>query len=62
MDKKIIKKQFVAFLILCAYILGSIGGLGMVLWCKEYVIAVCLAVVVWMAFPKVKSFYKMIID
>jgi hypothetical protein len=62
MNKTIIKKQFIAFLIIAAYILGSIGGLGMVLWCKEYVIAVGLAVVVWLAFPKVKEYYKVFIE
>lgn len=56
------KKQFFAFVMLCMYILGSLGGIGVVLYNKEYVIAVGVAAVIWMAFPKVKSFYKMIID
>ena len=56
------KKQFFAFVMLCMYILGSLGGIGVVLYKKEYVIAVGVAAVIWMAFPKVKSFYKMIID
>ena len=54
---------------MCAYALGSIGGLGYALYCKAYVIAVAVvvlavAVVVLavMAFPTLKKFYNNLIN
>ena len=51
-------KKFGYFFGLCAYGVGSIGGLGYALWCKAYVIAVCIVVLAVMAFPTAKKFYS----
>lgn len=43
---------------ICLYILGTIGGLGLVLYCKGYVIAVGVVAVAVMAWPKLKEYYN----
>ena len=43
---------------LCLYILGTIGGLGWVLYSQGYVIAVGVVAVAVMAWPKVKEYFN----
>ena len=43
---------------ICLYVLGTIGGLGWVLYSKGYVIAVGVVAVAFMAWPKVKEYYN----
>ena len=50
-------KQFVAFLMICLYALGVIGGLGWSLYSGGYVIAVGIVAVAWMALPKLREFF-----
>ena len=47
---------------ICLYILGTIGGLGWVLYSKGYVIAVGVVAVAVMAWPKVKEYYHALTD
>ena len=51
-------KQFFYFIMICLYILGTIGGIGWVLYSQGYVIAVGVVAVAVMAWPKVKEYYK----
>jgi hypothetical protein len=41
-----------------AYAVGTIGGLGSTLYHKDYVIAICIAVLAGMAFPTAKEGFK----
>ena len=52
------KLNFLAFFGLCAYVLGSIGGLGNALYNKSYLIAVAIVILAIMAFPKAKEFWE----
>ena len=51
------KLDFKSFFLLCAYVLGSIGGLGNALYNKSYLIAVAIVILAIMAFPKAKEFW-----
>ena len=55
-------KKFGCFFGLFAYLMGSIGSLGYVLYCKQYVIAIALAVVICMAYPTAKKWLKEILS
>ena len=48
-------KKILFFFGLCAYVLGSIGGLGYCLYYHQYVIAVSVAILAGMAFPTAKK-------
>ena len=51
-------KKFLHFFGLAAYAVGSIGGFGVAMYDKEYVIGVCVAALAVMAFPTAKKFFK----
>lgn len=51
-------KKLLYFFGLCAYIVGSIGGLGYAVYSKSYLIAVCVAVLAGIAFPTAKEWFK----
>lgn len=51
-------KKFVSFIMICLYVLGTIGGLGWVLYSEGYVIAVGVVAVAFMAFPSAKKYFK----
>jgi uncharacterized membrane protein len=51
-------KKFIYFFALCAYAVGTIGGIGYACYSKAWFIAVCVAVLGIMAFPKAKEFFK----
>lgn len=55
-------KKFVSFIMICLYVLGTIGGLGWVLYSEGYVIAVGVVAVAFMAFPSVKKYFKELTD
>ena len=50
-------KKIVYFLIMCLYVLGTIGGVGYSLYSGAYLIAVGVAAVGWMAWPKVVEYF-----
>lgn len=50
--------KLLSFLILCLYALGTIGGIGYVCYNKAYPIAVGVAALAVMAFPKLKEAFK----
>lgn len=51
-------KKFLHFFGLAAYAVGSIGGFGVAMYDKEYVIGVCVAALAVMAFPTAKKSFK----
>jgi len=55
-------KKFLYLVILFAYIMGTIGGIGYTLYIGEYVIAVAVAVVGVLAFPTAKYIYHKIME
>lgn len=46
-------KKIIYLLLICLYALGVIGGVGYTLWCGAYLIAIGVAALRWMAWPKV---------
>ena len=50
--------KFGNFFVLCAYVLGAIGGFGYALYSKAYLIAACIVILAVMAFPKAKEWWK----
>ena len=55
-------KGFIYFLLICLYVLGTIGGIGYTLYNKAYVIAVGVAAVAAMAFPYIKGKFKKMVE
>ncbi len=51
-------KKFASFIMICLYVLGTIGGLGWVLYSEGYVIAVGVVAVAFMAFPSAKNYFN----
>ena len=48
----------IEFLLCFAYVVGVIGGVGYAIYCKEYVIAVCLLLTGGMALPVVTKMFN----
>lgn len=46
------------FIMLCCYVLGSIGGFGYSLYSKNYLIAAAVVILAYMAWPKAKDYYE----
>ena len=51
-------KKFMYFLLMCLYVLGTIGGIGYACYNHAYLIAAGVAAVAVMAFPCFVFFYK----
>ena len=51
-------KKIKDFALVCLYALGAIGGIGYSCYNKAYVIAVGVAALAWMAFPKLKEVFN----
>ena len=47
-----------AWIVICLWLLGCIGGVGYTIWVKAYVIAAGVAANGVLAFFKVREFYK----
>lgn len=56
------KKYFVALLWLAAYAVGLVGGVGYAAYSGAWVIAICVALLGVMAFPKAKEAFKVLSD
>lgn len=50
-------KGVFCFIMICCYILGSIGGFGYSIYKGQYLIAFSVAILAFMAFPKAKEYY-----
>jgi len=51
-------KKFFSFFKLIVAFLAGIGGFGYAMYCKAYVIAVAIILLVWLAFPAIKAAFK----
>lgn len=49
---------FIYFVLICLYILGTIGGIGYACYNHAYLIAVGVAAVALMALPQVIKYFK----
>ena len=52
------KKQFLSFFALGAYVLGSIGGFGYAAYSKAWPIAVSVIILAVMAWPQAKKYWQ----
>lgn len=55
-------KKIISFALICLYALGVIGGIGYTLCCGAYLIALGVAALGWMAWPKVVECWKVLND
>lgn len=55
-------KGFIYFVLICLYILSSIGGIGYACYNKVYPVAVGVAAVAAMAFPYIKGVFKKMVE
>lgn len=55
-------KKILSFFELCAYAVGTIGGIGYACYCKAYFIAVCVVALAAMAFPEAKAAFLRITE
>ena len=55
-------KKYIYLIILFAYVMGIIGGIGYALYSGAWVIAVAVAILGAMAFPTAKEIYKKITE
>ena len=52
------KKQFISFLGICAYVMGTIGGFGFSAWGGSWPVAIAVLILAVMAFPTAKQLWK----
>ena len=50
-------KKLFAFVMICLFGLGAIGGIGYCYHCRAYVIAVGVAALAFMAWPELKKYF-----
>lgn len=50
-------KKFLYLIILFAYVMGTIGGIGYTCYIHEWVIAIAVAILGVLAFPTAKYYY-----
>jgi len=55
-------KKYLYLIILFAYVMGVIGGIGYAVYSGAYVIAVTVAILGALAFPTAKEIYKKITE
>ena len=52
------KKQFLSFIGICAYTMGTIGGFGFSAWGGSWPVAIAVLILAVMAFPTAKQLWK----
>lgn len=52
------KNKFLAIFLLMAYLIGTVNGIGYSIYIHEYVTAICVAVLSFMAFPTAKACWE----
>lgn len=52
------KKQFISFIGICAYTMGTIGGFGFSAWGGSWPVAIAVLILAVMAFPTAKQLWK----
>ncbi len=51
-------KKFISLAKLCVALLAGIGGIGYALYSQAYVIAIAVALLVWLAWPSINEAWK----
>lgn len=52
------KKQFLSFIGICAYVMGIIGGFGFSVYGGSWPVAIAVLILAVMAFPTAKQLWK----
>lgn len=55
-------KKILSFILLCLYALGTIGGIGYAIYGGSYAIAVGVAALAYLAYPKAKECFDNLRD
>ena len=55
-------KKILYFFLSFLWVVGAIGSLGYILWMKEWVVAIGLALVIVPSVPKIKEWVKFILS
>ena len=55
-------KKFVYLLGLFAYVVGLVGGVGYAIFCKAYIIAICVVFLAALGFPVAKKWLYSLLD
>lgn len=53
-------KKLLYFFVLALALLGIIGGIGYTIWQKAYVIAIGIAALTFLAWPKIREYFKLL--
>ena len=53
-------KKLLYFFVLALSLLGAIGGIGYTIWQKAYVIAIGIAALSFLAWPKIREYFKIL--
>ena len=56
------KKQFLSFIGICAYVMGTIGGFGFSVYGGSWPVAIAVLILAVMAFPTAKQLWKNLND
>ena len=53
-------KKLLYFFVLALALLGIIGGIGYTIWQKAYVITIGIAALTFLAWPKIREYFKLL--
>ena len=53
-------KKLLYFFVLAFALMGAIGGIGFTIWQKGYIIAIGIAALAFMAWPKIREYFKIL--
>ena len=53
-------KKLLYFFVLALALLGIIGGIGYTIWQKAYVIVIGIAALAFLAWPKIREYFKLL--
>lgn len=56
-----VKQSIIAFIMVCAYVVATLGGFGYALWGGSWPVAISIILLAWMAWPKFNEFRKIIL-
>ena len=56
------KKQFLSFFGICAYVMGTIGGFGFSVYGGSWPVAIAVLILAFMAWPTAVNYWKYLND
>lgn len=56
------KKQFLSFIGICAYVMGTIGGFGFSVYGGSWPVAIAVLILAFMAWPTAFNYWKYLND